>query len=139
MTEPSAKRLRTLALHERAIRFSANVNDSCPRQFSNIPSKAVWENVVRSADSTSNNLIEADDASSEADFLAKMRIALREAKESHVGFVKVRIGRLDHHQQAATLELESEAKQLAAIFAAIIRNMRARVERDRAVTRPRST
>ena len=127
MIEPSAKRKRTLALHERAIRFSTNVNECCPRHFSNVPSKAIWENLVRAADSTSNNLIEADDASSDADFLAKMGIAIREAKESHVGLMKVRVGGLDHHQQAAALELESEAKQLAAIFAAIVRNMRARI------------
>jgi len=128
MIEPSAKRKRTLALHERAVRFSTNIIESCPKYFSNVPSKAIWENLVRAADSTSNNLIEADDASSDADFLAKMGIAVREAKESHVGLVKLRLARLDHYQQTAALDLESEAKQLAAIFAAIIRNMRARVE-----------
>ena len=85
---------------------------------------------MRAADSTSNNLIEADDASSDADFLAKMRIALREAKESRVGLLKVRVGSLDHHAQTARLELESEATQLSAIFAAIIRNMCARLERE---------
>jgi four helix bundle protein len=104
-----------------------------------VPSKAVWENLVRAADSTSNNLIEADDGSSDADFLAKMGIALREAKESHVGLVKLRVGRLDHHEQIAALELESEAKQLAAIFAAIIRNMRTRLEAGRASRKPPST
>jgi four helix bundle protein len=139
MAEPSTKRKRTLALHERAVRFSTNVNETCPRCFSNVPSKAVWENLVRAADSTSNNLIEADDGSSDADFLAKMGIALREAKESHVGLVKLRVGRLDHHEQIAALELESEAKQLAAIFAAIIRNMRTRLEAGRASRKPPST
>ncbi len=72
-------------------------------------------------------MIEADDGSSDADFLAKMAIALREAKEAHVTLIKVRLGHLDNHQKAADMELESEAKQLAAIFAAIIRNMRERL------------
>jgi len=84
MNAPSEKRLRTQALHDRAIRFSINVNASCPRHFSNVPSKAVWENLVRAADSTSNNLIEADDASSNADFLAKMGIALLETEQARL-------------------------------------------------------
>lgn len=82
MKEPSAKRKRTLALHDRALRFSAGVNACCPSQFTNLPSKVVWNQLVRAADSTSNNLIEADDATSAADFLSKMGLALREVKES---------------------------------------------------------
>lgn len=137
MKNPSAKRQRTLDLHERAIRFSADVNDCCPKHFSDTPSKVVWENLVRAADSTSNNLIEADDGSSDADFLAKMGIALREAKESRAALMKLRLGRLDHHQETANRELESEAKQLAAIFASIIRNMRLRLENENKRARKR--
>jgi len=136
MNEPSAKRKRTLALHARAIQFSVNVNDCCPKHFSDAPSKTIWENLVRAADSQSNNLIEADDASSDADFLAKMRIALREAKEARVGLLKVRVGNLDHYADTARLELESEATQLSAIFAAIIRNMCARLEGEKLSRKP---
>ena len=85
---------------------------------------------MRAADSTSNNLIEADDASSDADFLAKMKIAVREAKESRVGLLKLRLGNLDHCAKTASLDLESEANQLAAIFASIIRNMTGRLENE---------
>lgn len=128
MKEPSAKRKRTLALHERAIRFSVNVNACCPEHFSNLPSKIVWGQLVRAADSTSSNLVEADDAVSNADFLNKMSIALREAKESRTELMKLRLGNLDNHQKTARLELESEASQLTAIFSTIIRNMRWRLE-----------
>jgi four helix bundle protein len=138
MNEPSAKRKRTLALQDRAIRFSTHVNECCPKRFSSAPSETVWGNLVRAADSTSNNLIEADDASSDADFLAKMRIALREAKESRVGLLKLRVGDLDHCVQTARLELESEATQLSAIFAAIIRNMCARLENEDLRKKPKT-
>ena len=131
MKEPSEKRKRTLALHERAIRFSNGVNISCPQEFSNVPSKHVWNQLVRAADSTSNNLIEADDASSDADFLNKMGIALREAKESRAALIKIRLGRLDNFHATNERDLESEAGQLAAIFSAIIRNMRFRLEEER--------
>ena len=130
MKEPSEKRSRTLALHDRAIRFSNGVNASCPQEFSNVPSKQVWNQLVRSADSTSNNLIEADDASSDADFLSKMGIALREAKEARAALIKIRLGHLDNFQATGARDLESEAGQLAAIFSAIIRNMRFRLEEE---------
>lgn len=130
MKEPSPARQRTLALQERALRFSTAVNAACPARFTNLPSSTVWSQLVRAADGTSNNLIEADAASSDADFLSKMSIALREAKESRAALMKVRIGALDHHQQTIRVELESEASQLAAIFASIIMNMRARLARQ---------
>jgi len=128
MKDPSDKRKRTLALHERAIRFSTNVNACCPRYHTTLPSSRVWDQVVRAADSTSNNLIEADAASSDADFLNKLSIALREAKESRVGLLKIRVGNLDGCREIAELQLESEASQLSAIFATIILNMRLRLE-----------
>lgn len=137
MKEPSEKRKRTLALHERAIRFSVNVNACCPGHFSNEPSRVVWSQLVRAADSTSNNLVEADDAVSDADFLHRMGIALREAKESRTALTKIRLGSLDNHQKTVKLELESEATQLCAIFATIIRNMEMRLEREGRGRKPR--
>jgi four helix bundle protein len=136
MKEPSEKRKRTLALHERTIRFSTNVNACCPERFTILPSARVWDQLVRAADSTSNNLIEADGASSDADFLHKLSLALREAKESRVALMKIRIGNLDNCQKIAGLNLESEASQLSAIFASIILNMRLRLEEE-AVKRKR--
>jgi four helix bundle protein len=130
MKEPSEKRKRTLALHDRAIRFSTDVNLRCPDQFSNIPSRRVWDQLVRAADGTSNNLIEADDASSEADFLNRISIALRAAKESRACLVKIRLASLDHCRMIEERNLESEAGQLAAIFAAVIRNMKLRLENE---------
>jgi len=132
MKELSLKRKRTLALHERAIRFSVNVNACCPEYFSTVPSKTVWGQLVRAADSASNNLVEADDALSDADFLSKMGIALREVKEARTELMKLRLGSLDNYQMATRLELESEVTQLTAIFSTIIRNMRWRLEQQNA-------
>jgi four helix bundle protein len=131
MKDPSTKRQRTLALHDRALRFSNAVNISCPQQFTGTPSAVVWDQLVRAADSTSNNLIEADAASSDADFLSKMGIALREAKESRAALAKIRMGRLDNHVITDQRNLESEAGQLSAIYATIILNMRMRLQREK--------
>jgi four helix bundle protein len=118
MREPSEARKRTLALQDRALRFSAAVNAACPARFHGVPSATVWGQLVRSADSVSNNLVEADDASSTADFVHKMRLTLRETKESKQCLAKLRLGTLDACERVE--ELEQEADELAAIFATII-------------------
>ncbi len=118
MREPSEARKRTLALQERALRFSVSVNAACPRELRDVPSTTVWRQLVRAADSVSNNLVEADDAASRADFIHKMRLALREAKESRQCLAKVRLGGLDGHHRLHGLE--QEADELAAIFATIV-------------------
>ena len=128
MREPSEKRKRTLALQERAIRFSVAIDVACPDVFINAPSRTVWEQLVRAADSTSNNLVEADGAASDADFLNKMRTTLKEAKESKACLRKLTLAKLQNH--AVVDSQEQEADELAAIFATIIMNMEQRLERE---------
>jgi len=131
MKEPSPARQRTLALHDRAIRFSTSVNQSFPDCPLNYPSKIVWEQLVRAADSASNNLVEADNGSTDADFLNKMRLALREAKESKTCLTKIRLAPLANATRVSDLGLEDEADELCAIFATIIRKMEIRLGEQR--------
>lgn len=131
MKESSDARKRTLALQSRALRFSNNINQSYPEDPMNYPSEIVWGQLVRAGDSTSNNLVEAGDGSSDADFLHKMRTALREAKESKTCLQKIRMGPLANAQRVMELELEDEADQLCAIFSTIITNMERRLARER--------
>jgi four helix bundle protein len=97
------------------------------------PSEVVWRQLVRAADSTSNNLIEAGNGSTDADFLNKMRLALREAKESKACLQKIRLAPLANAARVTELDLEDEADQLCAIFSTIIMNM----ERRLAAEKPR--
>jgi four helix bundle protein len=136
MREPSSARKRTLALHERAIRFSTNVNRSFPETPMNRPSTIVWDQLIRAADSASNNLVEAGNGSSDADFLNKMRIALRETKESKACLQKIRLAPLANAARVTELNLEDEADQLCAIFSTIITNMERRLANEK--TRRRS-
>jgi four helix bundle protein len=129
MREPSDARKRTLALQERALRFSAAVHTACPKQFHDAPSAAVWGQLVRAADAVSNNLVEADDASSTADFVHKMRLSLREAKESRLCLAKVRLSALAGSDRVEGLE--HEADELAAIFATIVLKVVRRGEKKR--------
>ncbi len=121
-----------MALHARALRFSTNVNQSYPTGSMSYPSEVVWKQLVRCADSTSNNLIEADNGSSDADFLDKLRLALREAKESKACLTKILQAPLANAARVRELGLEDEADQLCAIFSTIITNMEIRLaEQDR--------
>ncbi len=137
MKEPSDARKRTLALQDRALRFSAAVNSACPSGFRDIPSSAVWGQLVRAADSASNNLLEADDATSTADFVHKMKTALREVKEARQSLAKIRLSSLAHVEKVGGLE--QEADELAAIFATIVLNVVRRLEREEAARRHQRT
>jgi four helix bundle protein len=100
-----------------------------------IPSTVVWNQLVRAADSVSNNLVEAEGASSDADFISKMRIALREAKESRTCLRKLTVGQLANAQAVIDRNLEQEADELAAIFATIIMKVERRLATSNAAFR----
>lgn len=101
----------------------------------NIPSREVWIQLVRAANSVSNNLVEAEGASSDADFLSKMRIALREAKESRTCLRKICLGPLANQSLVIERNLEKEADELAAIFATIIIKVERRLTETSAASR----
>lgn len=118
-----------MALQARALKFSTEVLSLCPIRFSRVASETVWRQLVRAADSVSNNLIEADDASSTADFLHKIRLTLREAKESRQCLSKVRMASLDCHDRVT--DLEREAGEVCAIFAAISMKVARRLDQEK--------
>jgi four helix bundle protein len=128
MKTPSEARQRTLALQARALKFSTGVLFVCPLRFTNVASETVWRQLVRAADSVSNNLGEADDASSTADFLHKIRLTLRETKESRQCLAKLRLAALDGSDRI--VDLEHEAGELCAIFATIAMKVATRMSHE---------
>jgi four helix bundle protein len=78
---------------------------------------------------SSGNLEEADEASSDADFVNKMKIALRETKEARRWLRALRVCQLTGHDRVPGLE--QEAGELAAIFAKIVLNVKARLAREK--------
>jgi four helix bundle protein len=119
MASISPERKRTLQLQERVFAFASAVLLECPQDIPHVGARELWRQAVRSAPSSSNNLIEADEASSTADFIAKMKIALREARESRNSLrFLVHCKLTPRWQQLAPLE--DEARQLSLIFATIL-------------------
>jgi four helix bundle protein len=115
-------RERTLSLQRRSFDLTCNVVNAYPkRQYLDDPSRLIWRQLLKAISSSTFNLEEADAASSDADFLAKMRIALRETKEARVAIriiVRCNLAGKDVGRY------EDESRQMAAILAAIIINKR---------------
>ena len=127
MADRSRERERTLALHARAFRFTCAVIAAYPRRQSlDEPSRIVWRELVKSATSSTFNLEEADGATSDADFVAKMRIAAREAKEACVA-IRI-IAACTLLGASAVGKYLDEANQLASIYSAIVRNKKANMK-----------
>jgi four helix bundle protein len=118
---PSPQRARTLALQNRSFELTCAVINAYPkRPYLVDPSRDMWRQLVRAAGSSTFNLEEADAASSDADFLAKMRISLREIKEARVVMRVIVQCKLAEHETLA--KYLDEAGQLVAIFMTIVRN-----------------
>jgi four helix bundle protein len=77
----------------------------------------VWGQLIRAAPSASGNLEEAEEAFTDHDFLYRMKVVLRETKESRRWLRFIQRCKLARHGEVAPLE--DEARQLAAIFATI--------------------
>ena len=126
--EPSLSRQRTLALQKRSFEFTCAVIGAYPSGRLDDPSRDIWRQLVLATSSSTFNLEEADAASSDADFLAKMRISTREAKEAKVALRIIAHCKLAAHQRAA--QLRDEADQLAAILFTIVKNREENLERS---------
>lgn len=129
MTNDELRR-RTLELQQRSFALTCAVVSAYPkRPYLDDPSRIVWRELIKAATSSTFNLEEADAASSDADFLAKMRIALRESKEARVAIRIIVKCALAGHETVA--KYEDETRQLALIFGKIIVNKKASMRRPR--------
>ena len=107
------------SLRERAFQFSLAVVRACPKQMDDA-SRVIWKQLVRSSSSVAGNLAENSSASSRGDFLNRMKLILRESKESAVWLRLIAEAPLANARAAATMR--DEARQLVSIFGAIVRN-----------------
>lgn len=118
MTEESGDRIYDL--EERTFQFAKRIRifvRQLPRTITNIEDV---RQLVRSSGSVGANYIEANEALGKKDFLMRIRISRKEAKESRYWLRLIRIG------ESKTLVAEREAliqesTELMKIFGAIIR------------------
>src|SRR5918995_957396 len=119
MSTPPASdsRDRTVRLQQRTFAFAKRVLKLCPRRYDDDPSRVIWRQLIRAAPAASGILDEADEASSTREFVYKMRLSLREMKESRRWLLFIQQCRLQGHDRLD--DLPAEARQLASIFGAI--------------------
>jgi four helix bundle protein len=110
-------------LEDRTFRFAAAVRafvKQLPRTISNTEDV---RQLVRASGSVAANWIEADEALSKKDFLMRVKICRKEAKESRL-FLRLIDAGLAKPTLAIRDHLMTEARELTLIFSAIISKSR---------------
>ncbi|TDG37772.1 four helix bundle protein [Pedobacter changchengzhani] len=111
-------------LEDRTFRFAQAVRAYCKNVTHHTINVQDIKQVVRSSGSVAANYIEANEALSKADFIYRIKVCRKEAKET-VLWINL-IGIEDKPELAVTkLQLADEAKQLMLIFNAIIKKTNA--------------
>ena len=106
-------------LEERTFEFAQSVRTfvkPLPRTVSNIEDV---RQLLRASGSVAANWIEADEALSKKDFLMRVKICRKEAKESRL-FLRLVDAGLSKTNAAACETLSAEARELTLIFSSII-------------------
>lgn len=107
-------------LEERTLKFAKRVRafvKKLPKSLANIEDV---RQLVKASGSVGANYIEANEAFSKKDFMLRIKICRKEAKESRYWLRLVDTGSdtgLEHERQ----ELEREATELTSIFGSIVR------------------
>jgi len=107
-------------LEERTLRFAKNIRVFVKNVPKNLTNFDDLKQLVRSSGSTGANYIEANESLSKKDFLMRIKICRKEAKESSywLNFIEIRDANLIKTKQ----ELIQETTELKKIFSKIIVN-----------------
>ncbi len=106
-------------LEERTLRFaqrSVNFSQKLPKNLENIE---IRKQFVRSTGSVAANYIEANEALSKKDFIMRIKICRKEAKESELWF-KLAVSGNNNEIDKERQELIGEAVELRKIFGSIL-------------------
>lgn len=106
-------------LEDRTFRFAESVRAFVRRFPRTISNTEDVRQLVRASGSVTANWIEADEALSKKDFLMRVKIRRKEAKESRLFLRLIDIG-LMRTTAAARDKLAQEARELTLIFSAIV-------------------
>ncbi len=104
-------------LEERTEKFAAEVGDFIDSLPNNIRNLEYSKQVIRSSGSVASNYIEANESFSKKDFIYRVKICRKEAKESRLW---LRLIQCKPEQEETQLKLIQEATELMKIFGAII-------------------
>jgi len=109
-------------LEERTLKFAEDVIKFvkvAPRSIANVE---VMKQLIRASGSVGANYIEANEALSRKDFIMRVKICRKEAKESRYWLKLIELNEEDMEKQRSTLI--QEATELMKIFGAILEKSR---------------
>ena len=111
---------RKFDLEERTTKFTQNVRSFIRRITKKLTNTGDCKQLLRSSGSVGANYIEANEAMSKADFIARIKICRKEAKESAY-WLQVLDLTFNLELESERKALMQEARELTLIFAAILR------------------
>jgi len=106
-------------LEERTLRFSKKVRDFIKKLPKTIINTEDGRQLIRSSGSIGANYIEANESLSKKDFLMRIKISRKEAKESQYWLNLIEVDKTLESERA---ELLQEVIELRKIFSAILEN-----------------
>jgi four helix bundle protein len=104
-------------LEERTFIFADSIRKFIRKVIKDIPNIEDCKQLTRSSGSVAANYIEANEALSKKDFLMRIKICRKEAKESCLWLMLIRAENFESEREV----LLKEARELVAIFGAIVR------------------
>jgi four helix bundle protein len=107
-------------LEDRTLAFAKRVRSFVKRMNKTIANIEDGKQLVRSSGSVGANYIEANEALSKKDFLMRIKICRKEAKESRYWLNLIDVND-DMEKEAERKELEKESTELTNIFGSILR------------------
>lgn len=119
MTNDKDHQVKIYDLEERTFQFARNVGDMCRSLSKDLVDYEYCKQLIRSSASIGANYIEANEALSKKDFLMRVKICRKEAKETIYWLELLDIASSDENYQRAH-SLIKEATELMKIFGSIV-------------------
>ena len=107
-------------LEERTAIFARSVRDFCLKLPNNAANREYIPQLIKSSSSPGANYIEASEKLGNKDFKMRIKICLKESKESHYFLDLVLVGD-SPDLETERLALRQEAKELVLIFSSILK------------------
>lgn len=112
---------KTYDLEERTLKFTERVASYVNRLPRTIPNVEIGRQLIRAAGSVGANYVEANEALSKKDFLMRVKISKKEAKESRYW---LKLSQTDKRELGEQESLIQESIELMKIFGSIIEKSR---------------
>jgi len=109
-------------LEDRTLKFASDIVGFIEQIPRSIPNNKIAKQVVRSAGSVGANYIEANEALGKKDFLLRLRICRKEAKETAYWLKLILVSDVLNDKRNMLLQ---EANELTKIFGAIVTKLQA--------------